>query len=165
MSDASLTDGFLAFSAELTGFSVFELRATGEAEAYLEVTLRVAGQEVLQELLDAHGNLNEAGKRREDQIRRNILGDPKLGPLARNIIKMWFSGVWYELPESWMSAYAAEANNTTFTVRPSSYPEGLLWKTIGASPPGARAPGYGSWAEAPSIPDPDQGFTLLKVSK
>ena len=163
MSGVSLTDGFMAFSAELTGFSVFELRATGEAEAYLDAALRVAGQEMLQALLDAHRNLDAAGKQREDQIRRDILGDPRLGPVARNIIKMWFSGVWYELPESWISAYAAEANNTTFSVRPSSYPEGLLWKTIGASPPGARAPGYGSWAEAPLIPDPDQGFTLLKV--
>ena len=36
MSGVSLTDGFMAFSAELTGFSVFELRATGEAEAYLD---------------------------------------------------------------------------------------------------------------------------------
>jgi hypothetical protein len=165
MSDATPIDGFLDFSAELTGFSLFELRATGEAEAYLDAALRVAGQAVLQDLIEACRNLNDAGKSREDQIRREILGDPRLGPVARNIIKMWFSGVWYQLPESWNSVYGTGVNNTTFTVRPSSYPEGLLWKTIGASPPGARAPGYGSWAEAPTIPDPDQGVTLLKARK
>ena len=165
MSDATLIDGFLDFSAELTGFSLFELRATGEAEAYLEAALKVAGQAVLQDLVDAWRNLNETGKSREEQIRRNILGDPRLGPVARNIIKMWFSGVWYQLPESWTSAYGSGSGNTTFTVRPSSYPEGLLWKTIGANPPGAKAPGYGSWAEAPAIPDPDQGVTLLKARK
>jgi hypothetical protein len=163
MSDATLIDGFLGCSAELTGFSVFELRATGEAEAYLETTLQSVGQELLQDLVDAYSNLNDDAKSRNDEIRRDILADPRLGPVARNLIKMWFSGVWYQLPQYWIADYGSGASNTTHTVRPSSYPEGLLWKTIGANPPGARAPGYGSWAEAPTIPDPDQGVTLLKA--
>jgi len=32
--------------------------------------------------------------------------------------------------------------------------EGLLWTAIGAHPAGAKAPGYGSWAEQPRIPPP-----------
>jgi hypothetical protein len=37
-------------------------------------------------------------------------------------------------------------------VNESAYTEGLLWVAIGANPPGAKAPGYGSWARPPQIP-------------
>ena len=152
---------FLALSSELTGFSVFDLRGTGEADAYLATVSAVVGAEVLGELLDAHGELVGTGDERARQIRSRILGDPKLGPVARCIIKMWFSGTWYALPAAWGAAYGHPENNETFTVRPSAYTEGLLWKTIGANPAGAKAPGYGSWAEPPRIPDPEQGLSLL----
>lgn len=160
MTDAALMDGFLTFSSEVTAFSVFELRGTGEAEAYLDAAEGVVGEAVLNDLFAAHGKVTGAGEEREGQIRREILGDPRLGPVARNIIKMWFAGIWYQLPQAWISAYGPVKNDETFTVRPSSYTEGLLWKTIGANPPGAKSPGYGSWAEPPRIPDPDQGFPL-----
>lgn len=163
MSAAALMDGFLSFSSEFTGFSVFALRGTGEAEAYLDAAIGAVGKEVVNELLDAHGKLSGASQEeREGNIRRQILGDPKLGPVARCVIKMWFAGIWYRLPEAWVSAYGPLEDNATFTVRPSSYPEGLLWKTIGANPPGAKAPGYGSWAAPPRIPDPREGLPPLK---
>ena len=41
----------------------------------------------------------------------------------------------------------------TSTVTAASYQEGLLWPAIGANPPGAKAPGYGSWAQPPRIED------------
>jgi len=163
MSAAALMERFLGFSSDLTGFSVFDLRGTGEAEAYLAAAVAVVGEDVLDALLLAHGKLDASGETRKAQLRRELLGDPRFGPVARCIIKMWFSGVWYQLPDAWVSAYGPLANNTTFTVRPSSYAEGLLWKTIGANPPGAKAPGYGSWAEAPRIPDPNQAFSILQI--
>lgn len=159
----SMIQGFLECSAELTGFSVFDLRGTGETEAYFDTCTSMVGDEVLAELLQAWGKLDEKGEARSGAIRRAILGDPKLGPIARSIIKLWFSGTWCALPRAWEDAYGMLRENTTFAVRPSSYPEGLLWKTIGANPPGAKAPGYGSWAEPPRIPDPDQGNTVLKL--
>jgi len=36
-------------------------------------------------------------------------------------------------------------------VSPASYTEGLLWPTIGANPPGAKAPGFGTWAYPPVL--------------
>lgn len=163
MADSALMDGFLAFSAEATAFSVFELRGTGEADAYLEAAASVVGEAVLQEVIDAHARINGSADEREAQIRREILGDPKLGPIARSIIKMWFAGVWYEIPAAWKAAYGELKNDKTFTVRASAYTEGLLWKTIGANPPGAKSPGYGSWADPPRIPDPGQGLSPLEV--
>lgn len=159
-SDGSM-QGFLKLSSELTGFSIFDLRGTGEADAYLATASSVVGVEVVAELLVAYGELPGTGTERERQIRQRILGNPKLGPVARCIIKMWFSGTWYALPAAWVTANGRPANNETFTVRPSAYTEGLLWKTIGANPAGAKAPGYGSWAQPPRIPDPEQGMSLL----
>jgi hypothetical protein len=162
MSAETVMAGFLAFSSELTGFSIFDLRGTGEATAYLDAATDVVGEDVVAALLEVYANLESSGDRVAD-IRRSILGDPWLGPVARNIIKMWFSGVWYALPEAWSSAWGGGQQSVAFAVRPSSYAEGLLWKTIGANPPGAKAPGYGSWAEPPRIPDPESGFSILDV--
>jgi hypothetical protein len=154
---------FLALSSDLTGFSVFDLRGTGEADAYLAAAVGVVGAKVINELVDAGAKLYGTGAARERQVRRVILGDPKLGPVARCIIKMWFSGTWFALPPAWVAANGPLERNATFTVRPSSYAEGLLWKTIGANPAGAKAPGYGSWAEPPRIPDPEQGLSVLAI--
>jgi hypothetical protein len=60
--------------------------------------------------------------------------------------------MWYELPRAWTEAYGAREKNFTFTVSANAYTEGLIWPAIGANPSGAKAPGYGSWADPPKIP-------------
>ncbi|HYO83919.1 MAG TPA: hypothetical protein VES20_21125, partial [Bryobacteraceae bacterium] len=42
--------------------------------------------------------------------------------------------------------------NVGFMVSAAAYTEGLLWPAIGANPPGAKGPGYGSWALPPRVP-------------
>jgi hypothetical protein len=147
---------FLAFSADATAFTRFELRGTGQAQDYLDTVVRVVGASIVDDLLDLHANaVTEAGgdeAKRDDLLRRDILSDPRFGPVARNIVKMWFLGVWYKLPKEWTEAYGAQQGDVTFVVSGTAYTEGLLWPTIGANPPGAKAPGYGSWALPPRIP-------------
>jgi hypothetical protein len=144
----SLTRRFLAFSSAVTAFSVFDLHGTGQAECYLSTVVRVVGQETLTGLLDAYERAaGDAGALREE-----IFSDEKLGPVARNIVKLWYTGVWYELPPGWTERFGARESQGTFTASSQAYPEGLLWRAIGANPPGAKAPGYGSWARAPLIP-------------
>jgi hypothetical protein len=146
-------DQFLAFSAEVTGFSTFELLGTGQAESYLASVAAVVGEEVLGELLEAYGRVGTgAGEDRKARLYRDIFSSEKLGPVARNIIKMWYVGAWYELPPEWTESFGALDGDVTFFVSPAAYTEGLLWRTIGANPPGAKAPGYGSWAAPPRIP-------------
>ena len=87
-----------------------------------------------------------------DLLRRDLFSDLRLGPVARNVVKMWYVGIWYELPQSWTDAYGARQQNVAFTVSAAAYTEGLLWPSIGANPSGAKAPGYGSWAQPPRIP-------------
>ena len=148
---------FLAFSSTVTAYSVFELRGTGLAEAYLSTVEQVVGQQVLDALLDRYDTALAVGAADgraalPDLLRRELFSDPRLGPVARNLVKMWYLGIWYELPRAWTDAYGALQKNVTFTVSATAYTEGLLWPSIGANPPGAKAPGYGAWAQPPRIP-------------
>jgi hypothetical protein len=148
-----MMDRFLAFSAEVTAFTTFELQGTGLAEAYLTTVTNVVGQEVVEQLLDAYDRVRlVAQPARDERLRREIFGDEKLGAIARNIIKLWYVGIWYELPHAWTDTYGALEKNFSFAVSATSYTEGLLWYAIGAHPPGAKAPGYGSWVGPPEIP-------------
>jgi hypothetical protein len=145
---------FLAFSADATAFTRFELQGTGQAQEYLDTVVRIVGATIVDRLLDLHASAAAAddGPTREDLLRRDVLSDPQLGPVARNIVKMWFVGIWYELPREWTEAFGARPGDVTFVVSGTAYTEGLLWPAIGANPPGAKAPGYGSWALPPHIP-------------
>ena len=143
-------DRFLAFSADVTAFTVFQLRGTGQAEPYLQTVVGVVGEPLVDELLARHASLPDGD--RAGGLRREIFSDEQLGPIARNVVKLWFVGIWYELPAAWRETFGAHERDVTFTVSPTAYTEGLLWPTIGANPPGAKAPGYGSWAGPPRIP-------------
>jgi hypothetical protein len=149
-----MINSFLAFSAEVTAFTTFELQGTGQAQAYLDACTSVVGAAVLGDLLNAYEAIGPANlPDREERFRKAIFGDEKLGPIARNIIKLWYSGgIWNELPDAWTKSYGALERNVTFVVNEDSYPEALIYQAIGANPPGAKAPGYGSWVGPPVIP-------------
>jgi len=158
MSDPARLQNFLDFSAEATAFTVFDLQGTGMVGDYMKTVDDVAGPAVLNALLEAYGKISAIAigashADRKAQISREIMGDIKLGPIARNIIKLWYTGTWNKLPHGWSERFGPAPGDRTFVVSPSAYIEGLLWKAIGAHPAGAKAPGYGSWAFAPRIPD------------
>jgi len=147
---------FIALSADVTAFTAFELYGTGQADAYLSTVRDVVGEDILDELLAAYdrvrGEAPQKGSAKDDGLRRDIFSDEKLGPIARNIIKLWYVGTWFELPRAWTETFGAREKNVSFMVSPMSYTEGLLWPAIGANPSGAKAPGYGSWTGPPQIP-------------
>ncbi|MGO9961670.1 MAG: hypothetical protein ACLP50_37810 [Solirubrobacteraceae bacterium] len=156
MTDPARLERFLAFSAQVTAFTEFDLQGTGQAEPYLSAVENVVGEGLVSELLEAYGRVQADAQpdpsRLDNLLRRDIFSDPKLGPVARNIVKLWYVGIWYELPREWTEAFGAREQNFTFMVSADAYTEGLLWPAIGANPPGAKAPGYGSWAAPPQIP-------------
>ena len=155
---------FLKLSSVLTDFSEFQLRGTGQAELYYKTTSGIVGEGVLGELLDAFGRVQSETQddptRFDEKMRVLILSDEKLGPITRNLIKLWYIGTWYQLPGSWCERFGVAGKDRTFIPSSQSYVEGLLWTAIGAHPPGAKAPGYGTWTEAPAIPEADR---LLKI--
>jgi hypothetical protein len=147
-----LLDDFLAFSSAITGFSEYRLRGTSQAGAYLDAATAAAGQGAIRDLLRAFRAISPAEETEiERAMRRDILSDPRLGPLTRNLIKLWYVGTWYELPSEWREAYGSEGSDRTFVVSPTAYTEGLLWPAIGANPSGAKPLGYGMWAFPPRI--------------
>lgn len=148
-----MRDLFLSFSAEVTAFTTFELLGTGMADAYLAAAIDVVGEQPVQQLLAAWQGIRQEGTDVEGRLRREIFGDELLGPIARNIVKMWYIGNWYQLPYAWSQTFGAHEHDTTFAVSPAAYVEGLLWPAIGAHPPGAKAPGYDSWSGPPTIPE------------
>lgn len=146
---------FLQLSEQLTAFTSFQLVGTGEARSYYNTTLSIIGEDLLRELLLAFHSIQEETNDEvgfDRALRHQILSDLKLGPIARNMIKMWFVGTWYQLPDTWREKYGVSAEDKTFVVSANAYREGLLWPTIGAHPMGAKAPGYGTWSAPPSIP-------------
>jgi hypothetical protein len=155
MTDDDLLEGFLDLSATLTGYSRFRLLGTGQADAYLSTTRGAVGDVVLAELLTTFASVTDGAAGDEHQLdrglRTRVLSDDKLGPIARNVIKMWFVGTWYQLPQEWRDLYAGRRPDATHVVSPASYTEGLLWPSIGANPPGAKGQGYGSWTGPPAI--------------
>ena len=147
---------FVGFSAALTGFGEVDLQGTGQAEEYRTTVAEAVGEEILAELLEAWGRVSDEAQGDDagavaKLLRRDIFSDPKLGPVARNIVKMWYVGIWYELPPAWINEYGALEKNYTFTVSASAYVSGLLWPAVGGNPPGARGPGFASWTGPPRL--------------
>ncbi|HEY0781850.1 MAG TPA: hypothetical protein VGE98_05285 [Thermoanaerobaculia bacterium] len=139
---------FLELSVALTGFSTVELQGTGMAQAYLETLAGAAGEGVTADLLRTFAEVERGGDV-ERELRTRILGDPRLGPVARNLIGLWYVGSWYELPQAWRDANGISAGDVSRVVSAQSYQQGLMWLAGGAHAQGANEPGYGTWARPP----------------
>jgi hypothetical protein len=139
---------FADLSALLTGFGRIQLLGTGMVGSYLHAVDAALPEGVLDELLDAFGRL-PPGAGREAAVFSAILGDPKLGPVARNLIVVWYCGTWTAMPDAWRSAYGTSPLDTDRVLSPGAYQAGLQWVAAGAHPAGALQQGYGAWSAAP----------------
>ena len=150
-----MLDGFLALSAALTGFPPFRLTGTGQAEPYLATAIGIVGEGNMRDLLAAFGKVVAAAGGDQAQLDRGlriaVLSDDRLGPIARNLIKLWYVGTWYQMPRAWRDAHGMADQDRDFVVSPTAYTEGLLWPAIGANPAGAKPFGYGMWATRPRV--------------
>jgi hypothetical protein len=142
---ASRPQSFLEFSAALTGFSQVLLRGTGMTETYLHEIDAIVPLRMLDAILAAfQQSPDNAGGSAVEQI----LGDPELGPVARNIALLWYCGTWTALPDSWRAMHGLAAD-TTHVVSAAAYQAGLQWSVVEAHPAGARQQGFGAWAVEP----------------
>jgi hypothetical protein len=127
---------FAVLSVRLTGFGHVTLHGTGMTAEYLASLDAVVGAPFVDELLEA------------DDIDA-LLKDARLGPVARNLILLWYCGTWTALPEEWRAAYGTSPLDTTRVESPEAYQAGLQWVVAGAHPAGARQQGFGAWSVAP----------------
>jgi hypothetical protein len=148
------TDRFTGLSSFLTGYGRVELLGTGLAGLYLKTLDTVLPAEVVDELLDAFAALpadrdHAAGSAAGRAGGETILDDPKLGPVARNVILLWYCGTWAALPDAWRAAYGASPFDTSRVISAEAYQGALQWAAAGAHPAGARQQGYGAWSLPP----------------
>jgi hypothetical protein len=137
-------DEFLDLSIALTGFSKLHLIGTGVGTEYLETVEKIVPGEIIDQLLHAH-----AGPGGDTELSAALLDDATLGPVARNIIVLWYTGTWIPLPEDWCESVGRSAADVAHVVSSEAYLAGLQWRTIGAHPPGGLPPGFASWACPP----------------
>jgi hypothetical protein len=140
-------ESFLGLSVLLTGFSRIELLGTGIAADYLctlEATLPTGVCDQLLSAWDARPTDSDA-----EAIADQILNDPKLGPVAQNLILLWYCGTWTALPEAWRSAYGAAPLDVNRVVSAEAYQAGLQWIAAGAHAPGSRQQGFAAWSMPP----------------
>lgn len=139
---------FLGLSVALTGFDRLQLLATTMAGTYVDTMDARLPVGVLDELLAVYDDL-PAGPDRKDAIHARLLGDQKLGPIARNLILLWYCGTWANLPDAWRAAYEVTEQGESGVVSAEAYLSGLQWVAAGAHPPGAGQQGFGAWSQAP----------------
>lgn len=141
---------FLTLSAALTGYSVAELEGTAMAPAYLDQLLGVVGERLGARLLTVGRDaVRRSGAEVAAELDRRVLADADLGPPARHLIVLWYTGQWTQLPGAWRDRHGASPLDVDGVLSPEAYTEGLVWKAIGAHPQGAKPPGFATWVAAP----------------
>jgi hypothetical protein len=176
------TEKFLAMSVVLTGYGRVQLVGTGLTAAYLRTIDAALPAGVLDDLLAAFERLStdvqsadppgvgangvpgvpgehrvpQGDDRLEADVASAILDDRRLGPVARNIILLWYCGTWTALSDAWHAAYGASPLDATRVVSAQAYQSGLQWVAAGAHPAGGRAQGFGAWSMPPqsALPEP-----------
>ena len=131
---------FLEISADLTGFCRVELAGTGMTAAYLAALDAVLPVGLVDRLLAAWPNAGKSA----------VLDDPELGPVARNVILLWYRGAWSALPQDWRAAHGVSPHDTDRVLSAAAYRAGLQWAAASAHPAGAAPQGYGAWAAPPA---------------
>ena len=162
MSNLSITESgtaFKAMSAAFTGFSESTLQGTGLNDIYLQTVTNALNATLVEELTALYATLvlenpdDPAGLKQA--MRHQIFASPKWGPLAQNIIQLWYTGSWNQMSQAWTLAYGPFfPNDVSMIVSSDSYKQGLIWKAVGAHPMGAKQEGFASWAyPPPSAPE------------
>lgn len=129
------TSVFLRISVELTGFDEVELLGTGMLDSYFKVIMNQNSVAVVEAFLKTAQSILDAKyspEKRKEAIASQLMPASLFAGLAQNIITMWYMGSW-----------------VNEMVSPTAYTQGLVWTAAGTHPPGAKQPGYASWAKPP----------------
>lgn len=136
---------FVTYCVPLTGFPVFDLRATGMARLYLDTARREIG-------VERFAAFWTAWKHAVDGHQGPEALTPTHREVARALIYLWYTGAWPRLAPAAHADLRREVANTESVASPSAYVEGLVWRTFHGHPAGAKPPGFGTWAVAPPAP-------------
>lgn len=142
---------FVDLSFALSGFNRVELWGTGMLQTYYDQVNLIIGEREMGKLLGVSSVIIPAGgeitAEIEETIEHEILGDSRYGPVARNIIRLWYLGSWAQLPRAWRDVYGATSYDTDHIVSAQAYQESLVWTAGLTHPMGAKQQGFGTWAK------------------
>ena len=135
---------FLAISVQLTGFTESELTGTGMLDTYYSITLQNNTEDDIKYFFENARAILNAPKRTPESIAaaisEQLIPSSQYGGLAKNIIMLWYTGSLFNM---------ALSGQPNYIVNAESYKQGLMWNAGHTHPPGAKQPGYGSWANPP----------------
>ncbi|MFE9626614.1 hypothetical protein [Streptomyces sp. NPDC006527] len=145
---------FADLSVALTGFDRDELAGTGLLDTYYDALLRILGEREAGQLFRVAAEALEEDRGNDDHaaLEARVVDSPRFGPVAVGLIKLWYLGTWYPSGGGHRDLDGSTAYDVEHVVSPRGYREGLVWAAAGAHPMGAEPPGFGSWAEPPSLP-------------
>lgn len=158
MSSNSDLDNFVGLSAILTGFAAADLNPplspAPVAVEYLQTLQSKVDAPTVARLLSTYQQIAAQSPPAEQpaQVQSQILEDPVLGPVARNVIRMWYLSIWY-------TGYTGPVSGFSdgFVVSANAYTKGLAWDAMQAHPMGYSEMHYGYWADPPQPNDSASG--------
>jgi hypothetical protein len=130
---------FIAMSSTLTGTQDLD---RGIAERYLERISKDTEGGKLNDLLRVFGEIQAAGGDTTEAIRQRIMNDAALGPLAQQIIVLWYTSAIHKQDEQGGHLF-------DFPDDPNEYFSGLVWTAIRAHPLGLSGGYFGHWKYPP----------------
>jgi hypothetical protein len=140
--EAAELERFVRLCSPLTGFTTYDLHGTGMARRYLDTCREQIGPAQFAEFLDAW----EAAHKKQQ-------GPFSLKPVhreaARAVIYFWYTGAFPRIAPAAHAELRRQVPNEEFIPEPSSYVEGLVWRSFNGHPAGAKPPGHGTWAYEP----------------
>lgn len=144
---------FVEYSVSRTGFTRFDLYATGMAELYYDTVLQQLGLSDYEALIGG----SDTGA-----LRGEISEATRL-EVERAITYLWYTGAWPRIAPAAHAELRRQQANIEFVVSPDAYTEGLVWRAFGGHPAGAKPPGFGTWSDPPScLPDLDEITTGIE---
>lgn len=135
---------FLAISARLTGFDAIELEGTGMTQTYFDTLSNNTAPDILALFFEETAAILalQDDEAIDAAIRSRLMPDSSYDATAKVVILMWYTGEWY-------SGIGESTGVNSTQIDGPSYVQGLMWEAAETHPPGAKQPGYGSWAEPP----------------
>lgn len=144
MNESSQTAVFLDISAWLTGYDQTRLQATGLTETYLQ---KLTDNTTATTLKDFYQQAEKIVKlaasdhaQALNETTSTLMHSSNFDATAQKIILMWYTGQWFEDPSKGGEQINAQ-----------SYVQSLVWPTAEVHPPGAKQPGFASWAQQPIV--------------
>lgn len=154
-------DNFVGLSAILTGFSAADLNPQFSPEPvaveYLQTLQAKVDAALVAHLLATYQTIAAQFPPAEQpaQVQSQILADAQMGPVARNVLRMWYLSIWYTDYNDPNNPVTGFSDGTV--VSSNAYIKGLAWDAAQAHAMGYSEMHYGYWADEPQPLDSPDG--------